>query len=76
MTIIGGDIAYSRKDWITSQPPLASIETYEEVVAWGRPMMIDTGYTARATGAARPPTLTKLRANLTSRYPQTGPIFA
>lgn len=76
MTIIGGDIAYSRKDWIRSQPPLVSSETYEEVVAWGRPMMIDTGYTARATGAARPPTLTKLRANLTSRYPQTGPIFA
>jgi hypothetical protein len=76
MTIIGGDIAYSRKDWLTTQPPLVSSETYEEVFAWGRPMLVDTAYTARATGAPRPPSLSKLRANLTARYPQAGPIFA
>jgi hypothetical protein len=47
----------------------------ESVVAWGRPMNVDTRYSLVAPDEA-PPRLAQLRAELIARYPQVGPIWA
>jgi 5-methylthioadenosine/S-adenosylhomocysteine deaminase len=73
LVAIGGDLAYGRPDWVGA---LVDRTPYEEVLAWGRPMLIDTSYRARASGATAPPSLSEIRGNLLGRYPQTGPIFA
>lgn len=73
LVTIGGDIAYGEPDWLTA---LVDQTPYEDVFAWGRPMLIDTGYRAQTSNTAPPPPLSKIRANLLGRYPQTGPIFA
>lgn len=72
LVIIGGDLAYGRADWIQSLAPDAETE---DLLAWGKPMVMDTSYVARPAGTASP-RLSELRARLLERYPQTGPIFA
>ena len=72
LVAIGGDLAYGRADWIQSLAPDAE---REDLLAWGKPMVMDTSYVARPAGTASP-RLRELRARLLERYPQTGPIFA
>jgi hypothetical protein len=47
----------------------------EALIAWGKPVLVDTSYSVR-TPATAPPRLADLRAELIARYPQVGPIFA
>jgi 5-methylthioadenosine/S-adenosylhomocysteine deaminase len=72
LVAIGGDLAYGRADWIQT---LAAPAEKEDLVAWGKPMVMDTSYVAQ-TAAAASPRLRELRERLLDRYPQTGPIFA
>jgi cytosine/adenosine deaminase-related metal-dependent hydrolase len=71
LVAIGGDLAYGRADWIQS---LAAPAEKEDLIAWGKPMAMDTSYVAAATTIS--PRLRDLREGLLDRYPQTGPIFA
>jgi hypothetical protein len=72
LVAIGGDLAYGRADWIEE---LAAPSGKEDLVAWGKPMALDTSYVVQA-GTAASPRLRELRERLLGRYPQTGPIFA
>lgn len=75
LVAIGGDVAYARSDWmITLLGPGVASEV-ESVVAWGRPMAVDTRYSVSMPDAA-PPRLEQLRAELIARLPQVGPIWA
>jgi cytosine/adenosine deaminase-related metal-dependent hydrolase len=72
---IGGDIAYARRDWMTTLLAETEQSALESVIAWGRPMSVDTRYSLTAPDAP-PPKLEALRATLIARFPQTGPIWA
>jgi 5-methylthioadenosine/S-adenosylhomocysteine deaminase len=75
LVLIGGDLAYGRTDWITTLAADPTNLHLEPVIAWGRSMLLDTGYQATPGGTA-PPSLSALRAALTGVYPQVGPIWA
>ena len=47
----------------------------EPVLAWGRPMLLDTSFQGQPDGDPTP-RLAQLRADLTSNYPPVGPIWA
>ena len=72
LVTIGGDLAYGAKSWIDE---LGSTADAEDVLAWGKPMVLDTSYAAASTGSP-PVRLREVRARLLARYPQSGPIFA
>jgi cytosine/adenosine deaminase-related metal-dependent hydrolase len=75
LVLIGGDLTYGRADWITA---LSDDPTQlQPLIAWGQPMLLDTGYVAEDAGKAPAPapTLAQLRAALIGAYPQVGPIF-
>jgi cytosine/adenosine deaminase-related metal-dependent hydrolase len=72
LVTIGGDLAYGAKAWVDE---LGSPGEAEDVIAWGKPMTLDTSYAA-ASGDSPPIRLGEIRARLLDRYPQTGPIFA
>jgi cytosine/adenosine deaminase-related metal-dependent hydrolase len=75
LVLIGGDITYGRSDWyaqLTGPPNTPS--TIEHLIAWGKPMQLDTGFQASATNAT--PALSTLKTALITAYPQVGPIFA
>ena len=76
LVTIGGDLVYTRPDWATRI--LTSIDDYEQVRAWGRPMLLDTRYgspdSSPDDGPAR--RLAEMRTRLVERYPAIGPIFA
>jgi len=74
LVMIDGELSYGRYDWVDSLSAPGEHERPEEVVAWGRRMLLDTTYAARPSGM--PPTLAELRARLIAQYPQVGPIFA
>lgn len=70
MVMIGGDICYSRADWLPDPPPPGT----ESVWAWGKRMILDTRY---GTAPDDPNlSLAKVRTLLTANYPPVGPIFA
>ncbi|MDN5767368.1 MAG: amidohydrolase family protein [Humibacillus sp.] len=71
---IGGDITYARADWFTSLSGAAEGSTIENLIAWGKPMRLDTGFQSPA--AAPTPSLSAVRSLLTAAYPAIGPIFA
>jgi 5-methylthioadenosine/S-adenosylhomocysteine deaminase len=75
MVIIGGDIIYGRPDWVGA---LSIPADYEQVTAWGRPMLLDTRFgSLDDAGIDGPPRrLAQMRAKLIARYPAVGPIFA
>jgi 5-methylthioadenosine/S-adenosylhomocysteine deaminase len=75
MVIIGGDIIYGRPDWVAG---LSTPADYEQVTAWGRPMLLDTRFgSPDDAGIDGPPRrLAEMRAKLIARYPAVGPIFA
>jgi 5-methylthioadenosine/S-adenosylhomocysteine deaminase len=79
LVVLGGDVAYGRADWVrTLAGTVAGAPdpgTAERLVAWGRPVLIDTSYSVNVP-ATPSPRLADLRAELIARYPQVGPIFA
>jgi 5-methylthioadenosine/S-adenosylhomocysteine deaminase len=72
LVCIGGDITYGRADWFQRLSGNAASPTIEDLVAWGKPMRLDTGFQS----APDPMSLTKIRQLLTTEYPPVGPIFA
>jgi cytosine/adenosine deaminase-related metal-dependent hydrolase len=75
LVMIGGDLAYGRADWIAELAAEAGRENLEPLLAWGKPMLLDTSYSVRASPEP-PPRLAEIRGELIDRYPQVGPIFA
>ena len=75
LVLIGGDLVYGRQDWIgtLAQEPLDPI--LEPVIAWGRPMLLDTSFEGQNDGNPTP-RLQQLRSDLTAAYPPVGPIWA
>lgn len=74
LVTIGGDLSYGRPGWVASVVGEASAAEYEPVLAWGKPMLLDTRFSANAPDAP-PPRLSDLRAALIGRDPRIGPIF-
>jgi cytosine/adenosine deaminase-related metal-dependent hydrolase len=75
LVMINADVGYGRDDWVRQVAGPDRVEALEPVVAWGQDMLLDTSFTVSPV-AERPPTLTRLRADLIAAYPQVGPIFA
>lgn len=75
LVAIGGDVAYARQDWMAQLLAEADVAVLESVVAWGRPMSVDTRYSVLAPDSP-PPKLEDLRAALIARFAQAGPIWA
>ncbi|GAA2156159.1 cytosine/adenosine deaminase-related metal-dependent hydrolase [Humibacillus xanthopallidus] len=72
LVCIGGDVTYARADWFGELSASATSSTIEDLIAWGKPMRLDTGY----QGGADVPSLSAVRSQLTGAYPAVGPIFA
>lgn len=75
LVLIGGDIAYGRPGFVETLVGKDADGRYERELAWGEPMLLDTGFQAHPGGDAMP-TLRQLRAALIGAYPQVGPIYA
>ena len=75
LVMIGGDLAYGRKDWITELVAKEDQGRLEALLAWGKPKLLDTSYMAGDSGEQQPQ-LAQLRADLVKEYPPLGPIFA
>jgi hypothetical protein len=74
LVLIGGDLAYGRADWIRTLAKDPADPNLEPVLAWGRPMLLDTSHQGQPDGDSTP-RLAQLRADLTSNYPPVGPIW-
>jgi cytosine/adenosine deaminase-related metal-dependent hydrolase len=75
LVLIGGGLAYGRTDWVPALAQDPHDPNLEPVLAWGRPMLLDTSYQGQPS--TNPvPRLEQLRADLTSQYPPVGPIWA
>ena len=72
LVCIGGDITYARADWFGELSGAAQGATIEDLIAWGKPMRLDTGF----QGGTDVPSLSAVRTQLTTAYPAVGPIFA
>ncbi len=75
LVLIGGDVAYGRRDWVRSLAADPEDLDLEPVVAWGRRMLLDTSFEVNPDGEPTP-RLAQIRSSLTSVYPQVGPIWA
>jgi 5-methylthioadenosine/S-adenosylhomocysteine deaminase len=75
LVMIGGNLVYGRADWLPGLSDGATEDRSEPLLAWGKPMLLDTAYTAAAADEEQP-RLSELRAALIAEYPQVGPIFA
>jgi cytosine/adenosine deaminase-related metal-dependent hydrolase len=73
LVTIGGNPVYGRPDLMRELA--GDSGEAEEVLAWGKPMLLDTNYAAAPSGETLP-RLAELREQLIGRYPQIGPIFA
>jgi 5-methylthioadenosine/S-adenosylhomocysteine deaminase len=76
LVMIDGDLAYGRADWLTKLTDPADQDRFEPVLAWAKPMLLDTSFRAAPRRPTAPPTLGQLRAALIAQYPPVGPIFA
>jgi cytosine/adenosine deaminase-related metal-dependent hydrolase len=76
LVMIDGDLAYGREDLLTELVDPADRGRLEHVLAWGKPMLLDTSFRALPAGSQLPPTMAQLRAALIAQYPQVGPIFS
>jgi 5-methylthioadenosine/S-adenosylhomocysteine deaminase len=76
LVMIDGDLAYGRADLLTELVDPADRGRLEPVLAWGKPMLLDTSFRALPASPQLPPTMAQLRAALIAHYPQVGPIFA
>lgn len=76
LVTIGGDLTYGRPEWIKKLAVSDSaIPKLEPVLAWGKPMLLDTSYVVQSLEDPRP-RLATIREDLIKVYPQVGPIFA
>jgi 5-methylthioadenosine/S-adenosylhomocysteine deaminase len=75
LVMIDGDLSYGRAEWISELAGAPADARLEPLLAWGKPMLLDTSYMVNPDGG-EVPTLAQLRANLIREYPQVGPIFA
>lgn len=74
LVMIGGDLVYGRPDWVAE---VSTPDDYEQVMSWGRHMLLDTRFGSPDDTADGPPRrLAQMRAKLIARYPAVGPIFA
>jgi len=74
LVTIGGDLAYGREAWIRTVADPGAIGALEPVLAWGKPMVVDTSYSVLKT-ASSAPRLADLRKRLIESHPGVGPIF-
>jgi 5-methylthioadenosine/S-adenosylhomocysteine deaminase len=74
LVTIAGDLAYGRREWIERLGPAELVAQCERVIAWGKPMLLDTSYAVLPHDP--PPRLAALRDQLISGFPNLGPIFA
>ncbi len=74
LVTIAGDLSYGRSDWITLLGNPDAVAVAEPLIAWGKPMILDTTYAMKPHDA--PPRLAELRKTLIDAYPNVGPIFA
>jgi hypothetical protein len=63
-----------RADWLPGLSADADRDRLEPLLAWGKPMLLDTSYVAAETEEEQP-RLSELRAALIADYPQVGPIL-
>lgn len=75
LVMIGGDVAYGRRDWVGQLVADPTDPDLEQVVAWGRRMLLDTSFEVNP-GEDPTPRLAQIRRSLTSVYPPVGPIWA
>jgi len=75
LVMIDGDLAYGRADWMTDLVAESDQRRLEAQIGWGKPVLLDTSYTAEEADQEQPP-LAQLRADLIAEYPPVGPIFA
>jgi len=75
LVMVDGDLAYGREDWLLEDVDPARHGQLEALLAWGKPMRLDTTY-MRNPGSETPPTLAELRKLLIGKHPQVGPVFA
>ena len=75
LVMIGGDVAYGRTEWVTQLAADATDPDLEPVIAWGRPMLLDTSFEVNPGGDPTP-RLAQIRTALTKIYPPVGPIWA
>ncbi len=75
LVMIGGDVAYGRRDWVTTLAADAADPDLEAVLAWGRQMLLDTSFEV-VPGEDPTPRLSSIRQALTAVYPPVGPIWA
>lgn len=74
LVVIGGDITYGRQDWFDTLTGTATAPNIDDLIAWGKPMRLDTGYQVQP--GQPPPSLASLQHDLVGVYPQVGPVFA
>jgi hypothetical protein len=67
---------YGRTDWVHTLAADPAAPTFEQVLAWGRPMTLDLSYHATSDAGSQTQTLTQIREALTKAYPPVGPIWA
>jgi 5-methylthioadenosine/S-adenosylhomocysteine deaminase len=75
LVMIGGKLVYGGADWMPGLGAFVDQERVEPLLAWGKPMLLDTSYTG-AVSDEEQPRLSELRSALIDEYPQVGPIFA
>ena len=74
LVTIAGDLAYGRVEWVERLGAPDQVAQAERVIAWGKPMLLDTSY---AVMPHDPPLrLAALRDQLITGFPSLGPIFA
>lgn len=75
LVLIGGDPTYGRDDWVRDLLADPENPILEPNFAWGRQVLVDTSYEV-VPDEDPTPRLAQLRADLVSKYPQVGPIWA
>jgi 5-methylthioadenosine/S-adenosylhomocysteine deaminase len=75
LVMIDGDLAYGRADWMADLVLGSDHGRLEALIAWGKPVLLDSSYAAEEADEEQPP-LAQLRADLINEYPPVGPIFA
>ncbi len=75
LVMIGGDVAYGRRDWVRQLAADPDDAALEPVLAWGRRMLLDTSFEVNPSNQPTP-RLAEIREALTEVYPPVGPIWA
>lgn len=77
LVMVDGDLAYGSEPRMRELADPQGLEGVDRVIAWGKPMLLDTSYRASADDRDEPPpSLAALREALIGEYPQVGPIFS